>query len=192
MLVRNEPAMNWMRRQRRAVDLELDMMAARFDLEGALEAGQWELVWMARQELLVAAAEIHLRGRGVEPVKGADITETTWLLLDRLAQVDAALAQRVWALLEQPAPLTEPGLRAAVDDATAFMVTTLAVPSAVSRDAAVRGWADAIKLLRSVARELGGMAQSDDWYLSDSDPGERLDWYDEVLGTLAGPSPAQG
>ena len=183
MTVHSEPMMTWLRRQRRTVELELELMAFHFDLDGALGAGQLGLAWLARQDLLIAAIELHLRERGSEPASGADRPERICLLMRALATSDARLADDAWRLLDEPIAPGIEQIRQAVARSLTFMTRTLGVPAAQSRDTAMRAWADAIALLRSVARSLG-VAQAEDWYLSDSDTDGHLGWYDEVMNLL--------
>lgn len=183
MLATSEPIMAWLRRQRRHVELELDMMAFRYDLDGALAADQYGLAWLARQDLLITAVELHLRGCGVTPPSSVDYPERMCVLLQALTRLDAVRGEQVWQLLETPAPVEGTDLRAAIELTLRYMSDDLAVRAADSRNGAVLAWADATKLLREVAQGLG-MAQSDDWYLQGGDGTSQLAWYDEVLSVL--------
>lgn len=184
MLVQTQPTMTWLRRQRREVELELGLMASQFDLDGALAAGQLGLAWMTRYSLLYTAVDLHLRRRGVECEPLADDADQVCRLMDCLDRLDPALGAEVWLRLEERCPDTEQETRLAVADATRFIAETLGVREAASREAAVRAWADAIRLLREVAHGMG-LAQSDDWYLHEDSSASQLDWYDEVMGALA-------
>lgn len=183
MTVYTESVMLWLRRQRTTVQLQLQIMASLFDLEGALDAEQPGLAWAARQDLLAAAVEMHLHFRGIPREPAADEPERICLLLHALARVDGALAEEAWALLEEQAPLDADQRQRDLERTTAFMTGPLAIAAAASRDAATRAWAEAIKLLRDVAKRMG-IAQAEDWYLPDGDAQGRLDWYDEVINLL--------
>lgn len=189
MLTTTEPIMDWLRRQRRQVELELDMMAFRYDLDGALAADQYGLAWIARQDMLITAVELHLRERGVTPTGWMDHPDRMCTLLRVLSELDPVRGEQAWQHAEAAAPLDAEQLRAAVDRTLRFLTHDLAVASAGSRGDAVLAWADGTKLLREVAAGLG-MAQSDDWYLRDGDGTGQLAWYDEVLAALGGPSAA--
>ncbi|GAA0916447.1 hypothetical protein [Virgisporangium aurantiacum] len=179
-----EPLLSWLRRMRRTNVVQEILWIHHFDLDGAVAAGQLELAWRARSNLIVFGVELALHGRGVYPPGAADYVEEALVVLRCLAGADPALAAEAWDLLLRPAPADEEGLRREIAAARHFLEHRLAVPAALSRDEAIRAWADGLKLLRDVGRDLG-IGGSDDWYLPEDGPaGEQIGWYDEVIRTI--------
>ena len=178
-----EPLVSWLSRQRRTNELQLEVMAQYFDLDGAIASHQPELAWRARECLVVVAAELYLRARDVSYDSWSDRTERTAALLTALTRVDPALGDKAWELVLAPLPAVDDarsdGIRRTLD----FLGTHLDLPAA-SRKEAIRMWADGVRVLREIAQWLG-LAQSDGWYLTGESAAEdQLSWYDEVIGQL--------
>jgi hypothetical protein len=176
------PLIDWLRRQRRLNELQLELMTERFDFDGAVSAGQPELAWWAMLRTVAAAARLYLYERGVGCPEGSDWTSNTRAMLEQIASLDPTLANELWQRLLQPAPATmddlvreaSAGLRFANDR---FQTEQL------DRDATVRGWADGVRLLREVAAGLK-IAGADKWYVHANDASAGLSWYDEVMAQL--------
>jgi hypothetical protein len=183
-----EPLLAWLKRQRRTNEVEMGLMAHRFDLDGALSAGQWELAWRTREVILVAGIELYLRTWGLDPHIGPQHVDRARAVLHHLEQIDGDLADEAWRLLLEDAPIDEAPLRRHVAAVDHFLQTRLSVRSARSRGDAIEVWADGVRVLREVGQHLG-VAGSAHWYLSETaDPAAGLDWYDEVIrqATLQG------
>ncbi|WP_062214972.1 hypothetical protein [Streptomyces sp. NBRC 109706] len=181
--IRSEPLFDWLKTRRRANELQLLCMTYSFDLDGALGAGQPELAWQVRNNFLAFAVELYLLERGNFGPRPADLAEQTCAVMHTLEHVDGRLADEVWELLTLPAPTDDEALRSEITAVRAFITDRLGVPAANRADS-IQHWAEGVKVLREISGAMG-LAQSDDWYLSDeSDLSEGLSWYDEVLGLL--------
>jgi hypothetical protein len=179
-----EPLVGWLSRQRRTNELQLEVMAQYFDLDGAIASHQPELAWRARECLVVVAVELYLRARDVCYDNWSDRPGRTATLLAALSRIDPALGDKAWELVLAPLPATDDarsdGIRRTLD----LLGAHLDLPAA-SRNEAIRVWADGVRVLREIARWLG-LAQSDGWYLTGESAAEdQLDWYDEVISQLA-------
>lgn len=165
------PVQAWLRAQKRRSDLLQVAMSLGFDLDGALEASQWELAWHTRQSLLEFSLRLFLQERGAE--------------LDELAAsagaletLNPALADEVWELLLEDMPDTEGAVQDRIDAALQFIRGRLRLPA--ERRTMIAEWADSVKLLRDVASSIG-LANQDDWYLSANDSD---DWYQEIRNLI--------
>lgn len=178
------PLLDWLRRQRRLNELQLELMTERFDFDGAMSAGQLELAWWAMSRIVTTAARLYLYERGVSCLEGLDAPGNTRLMVERLAALDPGLAEELWQFLLQPAPSTIDGVRRAASVGMRLANERFRAKQ-LDRDASVREWADGARLLREVAVGLG-IAGADKWYLrSDESSAEELSWYDEVIAQLA-------
>jgi hypothetical protein len=176
------PLIDWLRHQRRMNELQLELMAERFDLDGALRAEQLELAWWAVTRIVAASARFYLYSRGINCSDGLDWTGNTRRLLDTLATIDPELAEELWQFLLRPVPLTMDGVRREV--AVGIRIASdRFLTKQVDRDATVQQWADGVRLLREVAQGLK-IAGADKWYLSADDSAAGLSWYDEVMAQL--------
>lgn len=175
----------WLREMRQKNAMQLEIMALHFDLEGALSSGQLELAWYTREGMLMSGVELYLLDLGLTPRATPDRAERTGLMLVLLHRVNAALADAVGKLLDTPAPETTELVAPECEAVREFLRRELSVDSAISRSEATRAWAQGVKVLREVAKGLG-LAQADNWYLSDSEDGleNQLDWYDQVMSLL--------
>ncbi len=179
----SDSVMAWVKRQRFTNMLEYDLMADFFDLDGALAAGQIELAWRVRQRLLTIAVELYLLRRAVDWAKEVSRSDQMTMAAEALERINPELADEVWGLLLGQAPTDPDEMRVEVERTLQFVRRRLdGVP--VTREDAIRAWADGTRLLRAVAESVG-LAGSDAWYLNASAPSERLSWYDEVLGLLS-------
>jgi len=178
--------MDWLRRQRRLNELQLELMAERFDFDGALAAQQVELAGWAMLRIVVAAARLYLYERGVTCPEASDWTSNTRTLLDHLAALDSELAQELWQYILKPLPATLEDLQREAAGVLQFANERLQAKQ-VNRDATVRDWADGVRLLREVAVGLK-IAGADSWYIRADDSDATLTWYDEVMSQLAAKS----
>ena len=181
MLDKSEPVLDWLKRQRRTNEVQLGLMAHRFDLDGAMASGQVELAWRTREVILIAGIELHLRMCGLDPSFGTEHATRAQVMLRLLGTLDQSLADQAWGLLVRVMPLDRAGLERELEEIDSFLTHRLSVRSAQSRGEAVRVWADGVKLLRDVGRSLG-LAGTDRWYLrSSSGLANQLTWYDEAI-----------
>jgi hypothetical protein len=177
------PLLDWLRRQRRANELQLELMGERFDFDGAMQAGQLELAWWAMLRFVTAAARLYLYERGVSPGDGADWVTGTREMLAQLAQLDSRLSDDVWQVLLQPAPTAQQELARAATRGVELANERLQA-GLVTREASIRNWANGVRLLREVASGLG-IAGADEWYLREGDDSSAaLTWYEEVMSQL--------
>ncbi|MEU1470970.1 hypothetical protein ABZ434_22405 [Streptomyces sp. NPDC005761] len=181
MTVHSLPLKGWVRTKRRVNAIELDVMALRYDLDGALDAGQYGLAWWAGQAMLTAAVELSLVESGVELRGQEDPVERACSALDALHRVNPVLAQATWELWLRPQP-SEGEVQRALDEILAFIEQRLGLPWVLSRQQVVMRWAASTSVLRAVAKQLG-MAGAEDWYLGGSDSPD-LDWYSDIVATL--------
>ncbi|WP_062205626.1 hypothetical protein [Streptomyces sp. NBRC 109706] len=175
-----DPIVPWLRRTRRSNEIVFDLVAWQFDIDGALDAEQQELVWRGREGLLLAGTELYLLACGLPLQPQRDQIEHTCAMLDLLARCNPPLASRVWELLRTAAPASIEALREQVDVVRAFLEKELSVPAAASCGAAIASWAEGIRVLREMAGAIG-LAQDDGWYLHDTELDEQRGWYEEVL-----------
>ncbi|MBQ1050175.1 hypothetical protein KBX50_17080 [Micromonospora sp. C51] len=184
MQVKTDRLVDWLRSARRLNGLHLDVMTQAFDLDGGLSAGQLELAWRARQEVLILSAELFLRENGVPYLESYDVVEHTSSVLEALEGVSGDRAAEVWEMRLRAAPTDAAELVADIRRTLDFCGERLGVTSVGSRGATIRAWADSLRLLREVAQDLG-VAQSEQWYLRDeSAAADHLDWYDEVMAVV--------
>lgn len=181
MTVPSMPLKSWVRTKRGVNALELEIMALRYDLDGALEAGQYGLAWWSGHALLTTAVELSLAESGVELRSHEDPVERACAVLDALHRVNPGLAEATWELWLRPQPSEDEILRA-LDETLAFIEQRLGLPWVLSRQQVVMRWASSTSVLRAVAKQLG-MAASEDWYVGASDSPD-LDWYSEIVATL--------
>ncbi|MET7369770.1 hypothetical protein ABZS61_28665 [Streptomyces sp. NPDC005566] len=181
MTAHSTPLKSWVRSRRRVNTIELKIMALRYDLDGAVEAGQHGLAWWSAQELFTFAVELSLIESGVESPSMEDPVERVCGALDSLHRVNPELAEAAWELWLRPQPSQEEMGRA-LDETLAFIEQRLGLPWVLSRQQAVLRWAASTSALRAVAKHLG-MAASEDWYVGASDAPD-LDWYSEIVATL--------
>lgn len=172
----------WLRRQRRLNELQMELMSQRFDFDGAITGCQPEMAWWAMLRTVAAAARLYLYERGVSCSEGLDWTANTRALMDQLAGLDAAFAEELWRRLLQPAPPTMEGVVREAAEAIALVNERLRAKP-LNRDASVRGWADSVRLLREVAVGLQ-IAGADRWYINANDTDAGLSWYDDVMAQL--------
>ncbi|MGW2116639.1 hypothetical protein [Streptomyces zhihengii] len=181
MTVHSVPLKGWVRTKRGINALELHIMSLRYDLDGALEAGQYGLAWWAGQNVLTAAVELSLAEAGAELPAQEDPVERACAALDALRRTNPELAGAAWELWLCPQP-PDAEIRRGLDETLAFVEHRLGLPWVVSRQQAVLRWAAGTSVLRAVAKQLG-MAASEDWYVGASDTPD-LDWYGEIVATL--------
>ncbi|MFG2428683.1 hypothetical protein [Streptomyces sp. NPDC048590] len=181
MTVHSTPLKSWVRSARRVNAIELEIMTLRYDLDGALEAGQYGLAWWSAQELFTFAVELWLAGADVESPAEEDPVERACAALDAVRRVNPGLADDAWELWLRPQPPAD-GTRRAVEETLAFAEQRLGLAWALSRQQTVLRWAASTSTLRAVARHLG-MAASEDWYVGVSDAPD-TDWYGEIVATL--------
>lgn len=178
--VSGEPLTGWLRRRRDLNGLELDLMAAHFDLDGALAAGQWGAAWRAQEDILLAAVALHLDARGHRPSAHGERVDTAVACLDALTVINPSLGDAAWSLYLRDLP-EDARVKSECERTLALVRDGLGVPAATRADA-VRLWAEGVRSLREVAAALG-LAQSDDWYLPEDEAGVTA-WFDQVLATL--------
>lgn len=178
---RSESVLDWLKRQRRTNEVQLGLLAHRFDLDGALASDQMELAWRTREVILIAGIELHLRSGGLDPSFGTEHAARIQVMMRLLGKVDQSLAERAWGLLLRTMPAGRAEIEDELTKVDSFLIHTLGVRSVQSRGEAVRVWADGVRLLRDVGRSLG-LAGTDKWYLhASSDPASQLSWYDEAI-----------
>ncbi|WP_350352830.1 hypothetical protein ABS642_07525 [Microbacterium sp. A8/3-1] len=165
------PVHTWLGAQKRRSDLLQVTMSLGFDLDGALEAGQWELAWYTRQTLLEFSLRLFLQERGAEL---DELTECA----GAFETLNPALADEVWGLLLEDMPSNQSAVQDRIDAALRFIGGRLRLPD--DRPTMIAAWADSVKLLRDVASSIG-LANQDDWYLSANDSD---DWYQEIRKLL--------
>jgi hypothetical protein len=180
-----EPLLPWLKGRRRANSLELDLMIRRYDIDGALDAGQPELAWRTRELILVSGIELFLCYRGFSPVVRDDVVDRAIAVTDRLAKVSRPLAAEAVRLLLQPAPTENASLRGEMQAVDTFLREQLSIESAGARGTAIQVWADGLRVVREVGRALQ-VAGSGNWYLpEDPDTGDESQWYDEVINHVS-------
>jgi hypothetical protein len=182
LLVQEEPIRQWLQRNRRTNDLQMDLVALYHDLDGALAAGQFELAWRTKDKLLVGAVHLHLRTRNINYPDDGDFAGETAATMSVLAGINERLAADVWRELLEPAPLDSDRLLASIERSRDLIHVRLGAPD--SREDAIRSWADGVKVLREIAHKIG-IAQDNSWYVpeqtADADP--EL-WYEEIMRVL--------
>ncbi|MEV0008962.1 hypothetical protein AB0M10_18390 [Streptomyces sp. NPDC051840] len=181
MPVRDASLKDWLRAERAVNGHHLEIMGLHYDLTGALAAGQHGLAWSAQQSLLVETLRVRLAYAGVACRTAGDRVTRAFAVMEATAAMDAALADDAWELWLRPMP-PDDEIPEALEEVRCFVADRLGLPWARDRAAAVRRWAENTNDLRTVARRLG-MAQSDDWYVSEK-PESTPDWYAEVLAAL--------
>ena len=125
MYERAQPVLSWLKRQRRTSEVEMGLMAHRFDLDGALASEQFELAWRTREVILIAGLELYLRNCGLDPSFGAEHTERAWVMLELLTAVDRSLADEAWGLLLREMPADRDGIEREVAGVrTLYVVNT--------------------------------------------------------------------
>jgi hypothetical protein len=183
MLDNPEPLSAWLKARRRQNNLQLNLMGAMFDLEGALDAGQLGLAWVSQEALLTMGCTLHALQRGLAVPESADELEVACAALEALAAVDAEAAGKAWRLWLRPIPDVSE-LPAEIGRTVEFLSSDLGLRAAVSRAAATRAWAEGIDTMRRVAGVIG-LAQSDDWYLPGGGDDSGQGWYENVLASIA-------
>src|SRR6185312_5811033 len=112
-----EPLLDWLKRQRRINEVQLELMALQFDLDGALDADEPELAWRTLGCLVVAGAELHLRTSGVDPTATSDHAERADRMLTALARFAPATTRELWAVLLGDLPQSPDALRHEIERA---------------------------------------------------------------------------
>ena len=144
-----------LKRLRRITDLEQALWRYRFDLDGALSAGQYELAWSSRDQLLIRGLELYLRSSGVGLPVAPDSVQHVCTLMRHLLVIDAAAAAVWWHLLVRDVPSEEATLRQETDESLAFLRDRLGVRAAASRGEAILQWAEGMRRMRDVGQALG-------------------------------------
>jgi hypothetical protein len=185
MSVETMPLRQWLKASQATNWLIVQLMSLRYDLDGALAAGQTSLAWLSQQKMLLNSTRLFLAECGVEIGWSEDSTDRDLQTVRTLERLNPALAHQVWDLWLRPEPAAE-ALRPEIDRAVEIMATQLGAGFLTSREEVVTRWAIDTKVLRTVAKDFG-VAQADNWYVSDSTLSSAdLDWYGEVLKTLEG------
>jgi hypothetical protein len=182
LLVQEEPIRQWLQRNRRTNELQMGLVALYHDLDGALAAGQLELAWRTKDNLIVVAVHLHLRTRNINYSDHGDLAAQAEAMMSVLAGLNERLAVDVWRELLAPAPLDSDHLRTGIERARDLIHVRLGAPH--SREDAIRSWADGVKALREIAHTIG-IAQDNSWYVpeqsADADPEH---WYEEIMRVL--------
>lgn len=176
----------WLRGRKDLNDLELGLMALQFDLEGALDAGQHGLAWIAQDQILCYALQLYVARRDDTPPTSESGADRVAACLARLERWNVPLAEGAWQLVLRPVRLTAGDVEQAVAQTLAFVTDELGISAVATRTGATRTWAEGVDTLRRVASR-AGLASSDTWYLpSPTDERGAADWLDDVLSTLPG------
>ncbi|WP_328904145.1 hypothetical protein OHR86_33005 [Streptomyces sp. NBC_00441] len=176
------PLKTWLKARRAVNALHLELMALNYDLDGALASGQYGLAWWTQQNMLTTAVELSLSEAGTEVPPSADPLDRAFTSLDLLRRAGPERAATAWELLLRTQP-QDSEVREESARTLAFIEHGLGLPRALTRQGAVREWAESTALLRAVAKHVG-VARSDTWYLS-RETGPDTDWYSDVLAVLA-------
>jgi hypothetical protein len=185
MTVEIRPLKEWLVRRRTVNQCREVMMALRYDLDGAMAAGQLGLAWRTQEEMLGTGGQLYLAALGVAGSDGREDDRMDRLLrvLDVLARIDPALGAEAWRLWLRPVPPATQ-LPFEVDRTLRFLDQRLGVGGLSSRRESVLTWAADTRTLRAVGKQFG-LAQSDDWYVAAQDAeAPDGDWYADVLASL--------
>lgn len=175
----------WVRARKDANDLDLALMALQFDLEGALDAGQFGLAWISQERILQISLQLYVAQRDGETPSSANDMVAVTACVDRIEKWNAPLAERAWELLLRSPALTPDEVGRAAAEALTFISEDLGISAVATRTGATRAWAEGVDTLRRVAAH-AGLAASGSWYIPRPDGEADLSWLDDVLSTLEG------
>jgi hypothetical protein len=178
------PLIQWLRAWQRTVSVRQDLMSTRYDLDGALGAGQWGAVGEACRGLVSLSVTLRLLRAGVDLPAAATRRQQWHDAADLLAQLAPDLAERAWSLYLATVGTDEPA-RGHSRHVLAFVEAMATASHGPMEDAGIASlvlaWAAEAHALEGFCRRVG-VPVSDAWYLSD--PAHRH-WYADVTDQVA-------